>query len=523
MSFLILTLQGIVFGLFLAFVWDYFERKYLLQKTKSEGDLLIQEAQEKSETLLDSVKSQIEGKKHQFLQEFQPEKDSLQKKIQNLQSSVDKKTYKTNFKHENLDRNKKILNNNLSKVQKEISKFKQSAEAMEKNLKAQTTQLAEKIIKHFSIDTSKLKEEFKKNMEKKWLEEAKAKQEAYEKDKLKSLQKDTLFNLNLALNRFDKKYCHKRTIEPVFFTSPKIMNKVVGNDQENIVTLEKECGVDMLVNKEDRQVQIFGIDPVRRELGRLSLIQLIHKNSVNIKVIKDVVKKCKKNLFETIKKDGHNICKTLRLKHISPEIKNMMGALQYRYSFAQNQYHHCEEVGWLCGLLSSELSLSKNDGKRSGMFHDIGKAMDHSIEGSHAVIGADFLSKHGEEKEHVLHAVRAHHHDESPSTPLAYLVIAADAISGSRPGARRFTEDSYTKKLATLEQIIDSFKNVIQDAYIMSAGREMRVIVDHKKITDQDALDLSKKIAKEIEKECSYPGLIKVTVVRHSEAVSMTS
>ena len=234
-----------------------------------------------------------------------------------------------------------------------------------------------------------------------------------------------------------------------------------------------------------------------------------------------LLKNAKKIFFETIKQDGNSICKRLRLKQVSPEVKNMMGALQYRYSFAQNQYHHCEEVGWLCGLLNSELNLPKDDGKRAGMFHDIGKAMDHSIEGSHAVIGADFLSK-SSEKKHILHAVRAHHHDETPSTPLAYLVISADAISGSRPGARRFTENTYTRKLATLERIIDSFKN-IKDAYIMSAGREMRIIVDSQKVSDQDTMDLSKKIARQIERECSYPGLIKVTVVRHSEVTSMTS
>jgi len=163
--------------------------------------------------------------------------------------------------------------------------------------------------------------------------------------------------------------------------------------------------------------------------------------------------------------------------------------------------------------------LPVRPGQRAGMCHDIGKAMDHSIEGNHAVIGAEFLSKYGE-REDILHPVRAHHHDEQPSTPLAYLVIVADSISGSRPGARRFTEDSYNQKMASLERIIDSF-DYIEDAYIMSAGREMRVIVDNKKVSDKKALELSRQIARKIERECSYPGLIKVTVVLHSEKVAI--
>ena len=200
---------------------------------------------------------------------------------------------------------------------------------------------------------------------------------------------------------------------------------------------------------------------------------------------------------------------------MSPEVKNMMGALRYRYSFAQNQHFHCEEVGWLCGLLSSEMELSLKKGQRTGMFHDIGKAMDHSIDGSHAVIGADFLSQYDENPD-VIYAVRAHHHDVAPSSPLDYLVIVADSISGSRPGARRFTEDSYNQKIASLEKILQSFDH-IEDFYIMNAGREIRVIVNPENISDEGVIGLSQKIVKEVEKECSYPGLIKVTVVRRSE------
>jgi ribonucrease Y len=197
----------------------------------------------------------------------------------------------------------------------------------------------------------------------------------------------------------------------------------------------------------------------------------------------------------------------------------MMGALRYRYSFAQNQHFHCAEVGYLCGLLASEIGVDSKDGRRSGLLHDIGKAMDHSKEGGHAVIGAEFIEQHGE-KAPIVHAVRAHHFDETPSSDLAYLVIAADAISGSRPGARRSTGDSYSQKIADLQKIGDSFEGVLA-TYILSAGREVRVIVDSERIDDHKALELSKLIARKIEEECSYPGLIKLTVVRETQAVEM--
>ena len=297
------------------------------------------------------------------------------------------------------------------------------------------------------------------------------------------------------------------------------MKRVLGHQQVYLNEMEKECGVDIVISQEDLQASVFGIDPVRRELGRISLKRLSKRNKVDKTILQKIVKQSKKDLFIKIREDGQKICKKLRLKHVHPEVQNMMGALRYRYSFAQNQYFHCEEVGWLCGLLNAELNLPVKPAQRSGMFHDIGKAMDHFIEGNHAVIGAEFLSKYNE-KEDILHAVRAHHHDEPPSTILAFLVIVADAISGSRPGARRFTEDSYNQKMLNLERIIESFPD-IEDAYIMSAGREMRVIVNNKKVNDREALNLSQKIARKVEKECSYPGLIKVTVVRHSEKVAV--
>ncbi|MEO0335408.1 MAG: HDIG domain-containing metalloprotein [Pseudomonadota bacterium] len=334
-----------------------------------------------------------------------------------------------------------------------------------------------------------------------------------------NLERDAKRVLSLALNRFHRPYSSERGIGNVNFPNPDVMARTLGPERVHLKALEKEAGVDVTVTEEVGYASILGFDPVRRELGRASLEKLMHEKNLNEKRISDIVKKTKKDLFKKIRKDGIAISKELGLKELHEDTLNMMGALRYRYSFAQNQYFHCGEVGWLCGLLGSELGIELKTARRSGMLHDIGKAMDHSKDGGHAVIGADFIEKNGESSE-IVHAVRAHHFDEPPSTELAYLTIAADAISGARPGARRSTMDTYHQKMQNLDKIVKSFDNVT-DLFILNAGREVRVTVNSQKVDDQTALGLSKDIAKKIEEEMSYPGLIKVVVVRETHAMEV--
>ena len=519
-EFFYIFLIGLTLGLILTIIWDYLEKRVLLRKTKIEANHILQIAQEKAEDHFETQKKGYSLINEKKLNLFEREKKAFQFSLQEFQFKIESK--RNQLKMERAEKNHQI-----KKWRENIVAFKKEGESLleqKKELKSKAqAYIASKIKqleKKFSIDTKRLKEELKLEFKEKWINQVKKQIEKEEKHNKQNLQKDSFFQLNNILNRFDRPYCPERGIGAVSFKNTQDLESLIGENNIFLNELEKECGVDIVVDKQELLASVFGIDPVRRELGRMSLQKLSsRRKKIDSYVIKRTVKMCKKILFSKIRFDGARICKKLGLKKVVAEVQDMMGALRYRYSFAQNQYFHCEEVGWLCGLLNTELSLPIKPAQRAGMFHDIGKAMDHSIEGNHAVIGAEFLSKYDESKE-VLHAVRAHHHDEAPSTPLAYLVIVADAISGSRPGARRFTEDSYNQKMASLEKIIDSFEN-IEDAYIMNAGREMRVIVNHHKVSDQLALELSQLIARKIEKECSYPGLIKVTVVRHSEAVAI--
>lgn len=330
-------------------------------------------------------------------------------------------------------------------------------------------------------------------------------------------ERDAKKILNLALNRFARPYCPERGIGNISFESPEQKDRVFGPENKWVSMIEKVCGVDIVYNETYHSATVMGFDPVRRELGRLVLDAATKERNVNEQVIENLHNRCKKDLFKKILLDGNRVATELRIPNLHEDVRSMLGALRYRYSFAQNQHFHVAEVGWLCGLLSRELGLNVQDGRRAGLLHDIGKAMDHSKEGGHAVIGAEFIESHGEKPE-VVHAVRAHHYDTPPSSDLAFLTIAADAISGARPGARRSTMDSYTQKMADLEKIGSGFEGVTA-TYILSAGREVRVIVDGGRIDDHKALGLSKQIAQKIEDELSYPGLIKVTVVRETQAV----
>ena len=503
-------------------VWDFLEKRVLFRKVKIEAKHILEDAQEKVDESVDLRKKECQKKNENKLHIFEKEKDILKSNLQSIEDKIYEKKNEimTQIRDSNTQINKN--QNSISSLRKEKSRIFNEKQKSQNSLKEHQRKKMEYLKKEISLESNALREELKRELKEDWKDYIKSSlsAEIMSLEDRQSLKKSADFYLNLALNRFQRSYCSERGIPSVKFKSKKHLENTIGENKKYLDQLEKECGVDVVVNEENLYLSIFGIDPVRREWGRMSLEKLSSRSKANPSVVKKIIRLSKEKLFLKIKNDGVKICKRLKLRNVSPEVQNMMGALRYRYSFAQNQHFHCEEVGWLCGLLSSEMGLSLKLGQKAGMFHDIGKAMDHSIDGSHAVIGAEFLSQYNEDPD-VIHAVKAHHHDIAPSSPLAYLVITADSISGSRPGARRFTEDSYNQKIASLEKILQSF-NDIEDFYIMNAGREIRVIVNAERVNDEGVIELSQKIAKEVEKECSYPGLIKVAVVRRSE-VSATA
>ena len=297
----------------------------------------------------------------------------------------------------------------------------------------------------------------------------------------------------------------------------EIKGRIIGREGRNIRALQQATGIDLIIDDTPEAIVISGFDPVRREVARTALNKLIVDGRIHPARIEETVAKARQEVLQRIKDEGEAAVLEVGLQGLHPEIVRHLGVLRFRTSYGQQVLSHSKEVAYLAATLAAEIGADVRVAKMAGLLHDIGKAIDHEIEGSHAVIGADLVQRHGVPAS-VVHAVRAHHYDEEPHTIEAHLLIAADAISAARPGARRETLDAYIKRLEKLEQIANSFQGV-QQSYAIQAGREVRILVRPEQVDDSSAQLMARDIAKRIESELSYPGQIRVTVVRETRAV----
>jgi ribonuclease Y len=295
--------------------------------------------------------------------------------------------------------------------------------------------------------------------------------------------------------------------------------RIIGREGRNIRALEAATGIDLIVDDTPEAVILSGFDPYRREVARESLTRLIADGRIHPARIEEVVERVKAELEEQVRQEGEAALLELNLANIHPELVKLLGRLRYRTSYGQNVLKHSKEVSFLAGTMAAELKANVHVAKRGGLLHDIGKAIDREMDGSHLEIGIDLLRKYGESEE-VVHAMACHHGDYEPQTVEAVLVTASDALSAARPGARREVLETYVKRLEKLEEIASSFKGV-QKSFAIQAGREVRIIVDSGKIGDEEAIWLSKDIARRVEAELTYPGQIKVTVIRETRAVEI--
>jgi len=297
----------------------------------------------------------------------------------------------------------------------------------------------------------------------------------------------------------------------------EIKGRIIGREGRNIRALQQATGIDLIIDDTPEAVIISGFDPVRREVARTALNKLIVDGRIHPARIEEVVAKARQEVLQRVKEEGEAAVLEVGFQGLHPEVVRHLGILRFRTSYGQQVLNHSKEVAYLAGMMASEIGADVRIAKMSGLLHDIGKAIDHEVEGSHAVIGADLLQRHGVPAP-VVHAVRAHHYDEEPHTIEAFLLIAADAISAARPGARRETLEAYIKRLEKLEEIANSFQGV-QQSYAIQAGREIRILVRPEQIDDSSAQLMARDIAKRIESEMSFPGQIRVTVVRETRAV----
>jgi ribonucrease Y len=324
--------------------------------------------------------------------------------------------------------------------------------------------------------------------------------------------------VGIAIQRYAGEHVQERAVSVIQLPTDELKGRIIGREGRNIRALEAATGIDLIVDDTPETVVISGFDPVRREVARLSLERLIQDGRIHPTRIEEIVAKAAKDVDKMVKEAGEQAILELGLARVHPEIVKMLGRLKYRYSYAQNVLRHSVECGFIAGMMAAELGLNQRKARRAGLLHDIGKAMSHEVEGSHAVIGAQFAKKFGEEPI-VVNAIGSHHEDEPPTSVIAHLVAAADALSGARPGARREMLEQYVKRLEDLENICRSFAGV-DKSYAIQAGREVRVLVESERIGDAEATILAKDIAQRIETELTYPGQIKVTVIRETRATA---
>lgn len=323
--------------------------------------------------------------------------------------------------------------------------------------------------------------------------------------------------LSLAVKRYAGDYVAEKTVSVVNLPNEEMKGRIIGREGRNIRAIEAATGIDLIIDDTPEAVILSGFNPVRREVAKISLERLINDGRIHPARIEEIVEKVTKEIEASIKETGEQATFDVGVHGIHPELVKLIGRLKYRSSYAQNVLQHSKEVAFLCGVMAAELGLNMKHAKRAGLLHDIGKAVDHEVEGPHALIGADLAKKYNESSE-VVHALAAHHEDVPPETVMAVLVQAADTLSGARPGARQEMLESYVKRLEDLEKIASSFHGVGK-SYAIQAGREIRIIVEGKIVDDDQAFVLCKDIAKKIERDLTYPGQIKVTVIRETRAV----
>lgn len=515
MTEVVITIVSIIVGFIGSFIVSNTALKGRRKDAEAHAQTVLDEANAKAKVVVQAAEVKAKDISVQAKQDVDREARELRKDFQ-------RELQKLNQKEENLDRKLSQLENrekDLHRGEKEINAIKEEAEKEKSRLKELITETQRKLesVAGLSMDQAK-RELLDSLMEDVKMESAKQVQ-VIENEAKEKAEQGAKRIMAMAMARQASDYVSEGTVHTVNLPNDELKGRLIGREGRNIRAIEAATGVDLIIDDTPECITVSSFDPVRREIARLAIERLIQDGRIHPGRIEEVVERVKKEVDKRIKEFGERACYELGLTGIHPEVQKLIGTLNYRTSYSQNQYYHSIEVGFLVGAMAAEMGIPTKIGRRAGLLHDIGKAMDHSMEGSHAILGAEFAKKHGEHAD-IVHAIRAHHEEEKPSTVLAHLVITGDALSGGRPGARREIMRTYTNRLDELEKICNSFPGVEQ-TFAIQAGREVRVMVENSRVNDEQAIMMSREIAARIEREMTYPGQIRVTVIRETRAVGL--
>jgi len=495
---------------------------YILRRYVAERK--IRDAETKAKDILEQAKKEAQDKRreieleakdllYRMRQDFERETKDRRQEILNSEKRLTQK-------EENIDRRLELL----EKKEKEIELRQDNVRKQEEAIKAKDGQLhqliaeeKERLQKISSLSAEEAKQILLSRLNDELNTEKAVFIKRQEEEIRSMVDKKAREIISLAIQRCAAEHAVESTVSVVALPNDDMKGRVIGREGRNIRALEMATGVDVIIDDTPEAVTLSAFDTVRREIARLSLEKLISDGRIHPGRIEEIVEKTKKEMDEKIREEGERAAFDVGVDNLHPEIIKLIGRLKYRTSFGQNALQHSKEVAFLLGVMASEMGLDFKLARRIGMLHDIGKAVDHQIEGTHAKLGAELAKKYNESAE-VVAAIEAHHEEAEPKSFYAVLAVAADAISAARPGARRETLETYIKRLEKLESIANLFKGV-EKSFAIQAGREIRVIVQPEKITDSDAVNLARDIRKKIEEGMEYPGQIKVTVIRETRAI----
>ena len=499
-------LVGIAVGFFIGMVYRKKVAEREIGSAEMEATRLINEAirsgeSRKKEMLLEA-KDEIHRSRTEHDKEVKERRAELSKqerRLEQKEATLDKKT-------EAFERKEEDLNRRLAKVTE--------TQAQAEEIKKQQLETLEKISE---LTQEQAKQYLLQNVEDEVRHDAAMKIKEIEQQLKDEAEDKAREVISTAIQRCAADHAAEVTVSVVALPNDEMKGRIIGREGRNIRTLETITGVDLIIDDTPEAITVSSFDPVRREIARLALEKLIADGRIHPTRIEDMVEKARKEVDRTIREEGERACYETGVHNLNPELVKILGRQKYRTSYGQNVLNHSIEVSHIAGLMASELGIDAALAKRAGLLHDLGKSIDHEVEGSHVQLGADLVRKY-KENPVVINAVEAHHGDVEPKTIIAVLVQAADAISAARPGARRENVENYIRRLQKLEELTGSYPGV-DKAFAIQAGREVRIMVKPEVVTEDNMILLARDIAKKIEAELEYPGQIKVNVIRETKAV----
>jgi ribonuclease Y len=474
---------------------------------------IVTEARKESDAVRKEAQMQAKETVLQARAEFEREMKDERREIQSLEKRVVAREEVLDRKAELAERRESEINRNEQAV-RQRDKAVTEKEAEYHRLVHETREALERV-------AGLTREEAKRRLVEQMTDEAKHEAgkriRQVEEEAREEADRKAKKIITIAIERLAGEFVADRTVSVVHLPSDDMKGRIIGREGRNIRAIEAATGVDLIIDDTPEAVIVSCHSPIRREIARIALERLISDGRIHPGRIEEVVRKAEQEVEDSVREAGQKAIFEVGIHGVHPEIVKLLGMLRYRYSYAQNVLMHSIEAAFICGMMAAELGINEKQARRAALLHDIGKALTHEIEGSHAIIGADLARKYGESAK-IVNAIAAHHEEVKAETILAPLVDAADALSGARPGARREVLESYVRRLEDLERISNSFRGV-EKSFAVQAGREIRVLVEPTQVGDDQASSLAREIARRIENEMTYPGQIKVTVIREMRSV----